>query len=57
MLQDDIPLRVRNRTCAPVSTISTNDPNLLTAVVESLPIAPSEGIRTDEKFMPVMLQK
>ena len=50
MLQDDVPLCVRNRTCTPMSMKSTRGPRLLTAVVESLPITPSEGVWTRGKF-------
>ena len=50
MFQDDVPLRVRHRTYTPVSIESTNDQHLFTAVVESLPIALSEGIRIRMKF-------
>ncbi len=50
MLQDNIPLCVRYLTYTLVSRKSTQDPHLLTAVVESLPIAASEGIWTRRKF-------
>ena len=50
VLQDDIPLRVCNRTYALVNIISSNELYLLTAVIESLLITPSEDIRTRRKL-------
>ena len=53
MLQDDVPLRVCNLTCTPVSMdfeFSTDDHCLLIAIIKSLTISTTKGIWTRGKF-------
>jgi len=50
ILQDDVPLRVCDLTCIPMSRNLTGSQGLLTTNIESLTIATAEGIWTRGKF-------